>query len=83
MLKKKKAPPPEVKAWLTEEEYAKAVGQLRLSIGAILGSTFSLYGMGAYTPGATEAIVKLAEDFSLRCRGLDKPIMVDYRSPLD
>lgn len=64
--------------WLPEEEYKKAVGQLRLQINGILGQTFNMYGLGDAIPGATSAIVKLAEDFGLRVRGEDHPIQVHY-----
>ena len=67
--------------WLPDSEYQKSIGQLRLQVGAILSDTFSMYGMGDYIPGATNAIIKLAEDFALRCRGVDKPIQIDYKKP--
>lgn len=67
--------------YLSEPDYQKVVGQLRLQIGAVLGSTFNMHGMEAYCPGATNAIVRLAEDFALRCRGVDKPIQSDYKRP--
>ena len=67
--------------WLPEEEYKKAVGQLRLNIGAILDRTFRMHGMEVYVPGATDAIINLAEKFALRCRGVDSPIQTDYKEP--
>ncbi len=68
--------------WLPQESYDKAVGQLRMQIGAVLDKHFHMHGMDMYIPGATNYIVKLAEDFALRCRGVDKPINVEVRSPL-
>ena len=62
---------------LSDEEYAKAIGQLRLAVGAVL-SVFNMYGMDVYFRGAQEEIVKLAEDFGLRVRGVDKPISIEY-----
>lgn len=78
MAKKK---PNENIHWLSDADYNKSVGQLRLQVGAVLGTTFNMYGMDAYCIGATNAIVKLAEDFALRCRGVDKPIEVYYKKP--
>jgi hypothetical protein len=62
---------------LSDEDYAKAIGQFRLAVGAIL-SVFNMYGMNAYIPAAQEEIVKLAEDYGLRVRGIDKPISIEY-----
>ena len=62
---------------LSDEEYAKAIGQLRLAVGAVL-QPFNMYGMGDYIGPAQAEIVKLAEDFGLRVRGIDKPISVEY-----
>lgn len=63
---------------LDDESYAKAVGQLKLAIGAVL-SVFSMYGMDVYIRGAQDEIVQLAEDFGQRVRGdLDKPISIEY-----
>ncbi len=70
-----------VKPWLPEDDYNKALGQLRLKIGGVLSSTFKYYGMSEYVVGATNAVVKLAEDFALRVRGADQPIATHYRSP--
>lgn len=62
---------------LNDEDYAKAVGQLRLAVGAVL-ATFNMYGMNAYIAGAQEEIIQLAEDFGQRIRGIDKPISIEY-----
>jgi len=63
---------------LNDEDYAKAVGQFRLAVGAVL-SVFNMYGMGVYIGGAQKELVKLAEDFGQRVRGdLDKPISIEY-----
>ena len=63
---------------LSQSDYNKAVGQLRLQVLSLLGEAFSKHGMKENIPGATQAIVKLAEDFSLRCRGVQKPISLEY-----
>ncbi len=62
--------------WLSQEEYEKSVGQLRLQLGAIF-APFNMYGMGDLIPSAIEEAVKLCEDFGLRVRGIDKPLSVD------
>ncbi len=72
--------------YLPEEEYQKAVWQLRANVVGVFDflkvddnlPVRYFYGMGDYIPGAINEIVKLAEDFSLRVRGQDKPISIDY-----
>jgi len=80
MIKTKDKPKEDI-YWLDSEQYAKALYQLRVNIYNILDTTFNIYGLGAYISGATDATVKLAEDFALRCRGADKPIGVEYSDP--
>ncbi len=63
--------------FLDGESYAKAIGQFRLQLNAVF-HPFQAYGLDVYIPGAISEVVKLAEDFSLRCRGQDKPISIDY-----
>ena len=65
------------KHWLKEEEYKKAIGQLRLQVGAVM-KPLRLYGQDIYVDGAIAEIIKLAEDFGLRVRGVDKPISIEY-----
>ena len=62
---------------IPDKDYKKAVGQFRLSLNGVL-ENFKMYGMEVYIPGAIDEIIKLAEDFSLRVRGVDKPISIDY-----
>lgn len=62
--------------FLSEEEYAKAIGQFRLQLNGVF-SPFRLYGLQDYIPGAIEEVVRLTEDFGLRVRGVDKPIDLD------
>ena len=64
---------PRATPWLPDEEYTKAVGQLRMQLSGVL-EPFDMYGQGVYIPTAVSEIVKLAEDFGLRVRGVDKPI---------
>ena len=71
--------------WLDDEEYAKAVGQLRMQANSIFDflkvdeklPVRYVYGLDVFIPGATTEIVKLCEDFALRVRGIDKPISID------
>jgi hypothetical protein len=62
--------------WLPDDEYAKAIGQFRLQLNGVF-EPFRQYGQDVYVPGAIREIVKLAEDFSLRVRGVDQPIDLD------
>ena len=65
--------------WLPEEEYQKAVTQLRMQLNSENGvfAPFRLYGLEPFIPGAIGEVVRLAEDFSLRVRGIDKPISLE------
>jgi len=62
--------------WIPDEEYQKAIGQLRLQLNGVF-QPFQAYGLNVFIPGAIEETIKLAEDFSLRVRGYDKPIDLD------
>ena len=64
--------------WLEEQDYKKAEGQLRLSLNDVM-SVFRMYGLQDYVPGAVDEIIQLAVDFSLRLRGVDKPIRVSKK----
>ena len=63
--------------WLDDDQYEKAVGQLRLGVANVL-SVFNMYGMGIMVEQAIVEVVKLSEDFGLRVRGIDKPIGLSY-----
>ena len=62
--------------WLSDSDYAKARTQFSMQVGGVL-QTFAMYGMDIYIPGAQAEIVKLAEDFGLRVRGVDHPISLE------
>lgn len=62
--------------WLDQDDYDKAVGQFRLQVGAVL-APFCMYGMDVLVPGAVREIVRLAEDFGLRVRGVDQVISLE------
>jgi len=62
--------------WLSDEEYAKAVGQFRLQLSGVF-EPFHLYGLDVYIPGAITEITRLTEDFGMRVRGIDKPISLE------
>ena len=49
------------------------MGQFRLQLTGVF-QPFNQYGLDIFILGAIHEIVKLAEDFSLRVRGQDKPI---------
>jgi len=59
--------------WLPQEEYDKAVGQLRLQLNGVM-SPFRQYGQDVFIPQAINEIIRLAEDYGLRVRGIPKPI---------
>lgn len=63
--------------WLPQEEYDKAVGQLRLQLNGVM-VPFQQYGQNVFVQQAIEEIVRLTEDFGLRVRGIPKPIALDY-----
>jgi hypothetical protein len=73
-MKKKEKPA----IWLNDGEYAKAVGQLRLQLNGVM-APFRCYGLDAYVPEAIEEIVRLAEAFGMRVRGVDLPIQTRLR----
>lgn len=62
--------------WLSDEEYSKAVGQLRLQLNGVM-SPFRQYGQDVFIPQAVDECVRLAEDFGLRVRGIAKPISLE------
>jgi len=59
--------------WLPDENYQKAIGQLRLQINGALRPLRS-YGQAVYCDQTADAIVKLCEDFGLRVRGVEHAI---------
>jgi hypothetical protein len=71
--------------WLSEEEYQKAVTQLRMNVVGIFDfmrvddklPVKYMYGLGTFINGAIDEIVKLTEAFGLRVRGIDKPINLE------
>lgn len=73
-------------AKLPDDEYQKAISQLRMNVAGIFDfmrvdekiPVRYMYGLGDYIPQAIEEIVKLAEDFGLRVRGVDKPISLEH-----
>ena len=62
---------------LPQEKYDKAVGILRLQLNGVM-KAFNMYGMGEMIPAAIDEIVKLAEDFGLAVRGVDKMISLEH-----
>ena len=62
--------------WLSEEQYQKAVSQLRMNVAGAL-FPLRMYGQAAFVDEAVDIIVSLSEDFGLRVRGVDTPISFD------
>ena len=62
--------------WLSDEDYSKAVGQLRLQLNGVF-RPFDLYGLDVFIPGAIDEVIKLCEDFGLRVRGVEQPISLE------
>ena len=58
---------------IPEEQYKKAVGQLRLQLNGVM-QVFMCHGLNVYVDGAIDEIVNLTEQFSMRTRGKDIPI---------
>ena len=61
---------------LPQEDYDKAIGQLRLQLNGVL-APFNMYGQQHLVPGAIEEITALAELFGERVRGKDIPVTLD------
>ncbi len=60
--------------WVSDMEFQKAKSQFTLVVGNIL-LPLRMYGQGDIVDGAIKEVVDLAIDFSLRLRGVDKPII--------
>ena len=63
--------------WLPDGKYTKLKGILRLQLNEVM-KPFRMYGQDIYIAGAIDEIIELAEDFSMNCRGKDKPISIAY-----
>ena len=71
--------------WLESEDYAKAKTQLRMNVAGIFDfmkvddklPIRYMYGLGDFVQGAIEEATRLAEDFGLRVRGIDKAINLE------
>jgi len=63
---------------IPQNDYDKARGQFRLQVGEVL-SVFRFYGQNIYIPGALEEITELAEQFAMRIRGKNQPIMLESK----
>ena len=69
---------------IPEEIYQKYKGQLKLNMTNLLG-VFNCYGMGDFIPDVVEELVSLAEQFSMKIRGKDRPYTVKriHRRPTE
>ena len=66
--------------WLSDEDWAKLVGQFKLQVGETLGC-FNGYGMGVFIPGAVDEITELMVAATQKARGNDKPYTKRLRIP--
>ena len=77
--------PPKGVHWLSQDDYDKAIGQLQMHAYGIFDflkvddklPVRYMYGTEAFVHGAVQEIVRLAEDFGLRVRGVDKIISIE------
>ena len=60
--------------WLDEQEYKKAIGQLKLQLNGVF-EPFKVHGLDVFIPGAIKETIYLAEQFGKRVRGRDVPII--------
>lgn len=60
---------------IPDEEYKKAVGQLRLQLNGVM-KVFDMYGLGEFIPGAIAEVIDLCEQFGMRVRKKDEPIFL-------
>jgi len=78
--------PPDGIHWLPQKDYDKAISQLGMHAYGIFDflkvddkiPVRYMYGTEAFVHGAVQEIVRLAEDFGLRVRGVDK--VIDIRA---
>lgn len=63
---------------IPDEQYQKAIGQLRLVLSDIF-HVFSGYGQDIYVPGAIDEVIDACEQFAKRVRGADVPIQISKR----
>jgi hypothetical protein len=64
--------------WLSNEEYDKLLGQTRLKLNGIM-AVFNTYGQQPYVHEAVEQALNVCENFGLRVRGIDKPLLIAPR----
>ena len=64
-----------VSNWLDNEKYQKALTQFRLQLNGVFNPLLQGEKLDIYE--AMAEITKLAEDFGLRVRGIDKPISLE------
>lgn len=76
--------PDKLRYWADDEVYNKAKFQLRAAILSDLNKIYNMYDYagGRVNDQVANAMVQHAEDFALRIRGADKPIMSRLRERL-
>lgn len=62
--------------FLSDEEYAKALGQFRLQLNGLM-HPLRLYGQHIYVDQVTEEVVQLAVRLHLRLSAVDIPLEVE------
>lgn len=60
--------------WLSEPDYRKAIFQLRSQLMNLM-QPLEIYGQKPFVDEAIEQIISLTEDFALKVRGIDKPLI--------
>jgi hypothetical protein len=60
---------------IPDDDYSKAIGQLKLQVNGVL-NCFRCYGMDHDVDIAIREVTLLAEQFAMRVRGKDEPILV-------
>lgn len=60
---------------IEQKKYDKAKGQLKLQLNGVF-SCFRCYGLELYIDGAIDECIHLAEQFAMRVRGKDVPIVM-------
>lgn len=64
--------------WLKDEDYNKAIFQLRGQLIGIM-RPLELYGQKPIVDEIINHVVNLVIDFSLKARGIDKPLIINTR----
>jgi len=61
---------------IPQDDYDKARSQFRMQVQALLAYTYSMHGYKDYAASVAHVIVDLTEQFGMRVRGKDSPILL-------